>query len=84
MVTWGVFPGQEIIQPTFVGMGSFLAWKDEAFLYWKLWSEIYKSDSLSRKVLSGIESSWFLVNLVDNNFKSSNDLFRLLAGASKI
>ena len=26
-VTWGVFPGQEIVQPTMVEEVSFLAWK---------------------------------------------------------
>ena len=30
-VTWGVFPGKEIVQPTIVERISFLAWKDEAF-----------------------------------------------------
>lgn len=26
-VTWGVFPGQEIVQPTIVEAISFMAWK---------------------------------------------------------
>jgi methylenetetrahydrofolate reductase (NADPH) len=26
-LTWGVFPGQEIVQPTIVDTASFLAWK---------------------------------------------------------
>ena len=26
-VTWGVFPGQEIVQPTVVDGASFMAWK---------------------------------------------------------
>ena len=30
-VTWGVFPGREIIQPTVVDPHSFRTWKDEAF-----------------------------------------------------
>ncbi|RHY89364.1 hypothetical protein DYB35_007802 [Aphanomyces astaci] len=33
-VTWGVFPGKEIIQPTVVDTASFAAWKDEAFELW--------------------------------------------------
>lgn len=33
-VTWGVFPGREIIQPTVVDSSSFLAWKTEAFELW--------------------------------------------------
>jgi methylenetetrahydrofolate reductase (NADPH) len=31
VVTWGVFPGREIIQPTVVDAASFSVWKDEAF-----------------------------------------------------
>jgi len=31
-VTWGVFPGKEIIQPTIVETVSFLAWKVSLFL----------------------------------------------------
>lgn len=30
-VTWGVFWGREIIQPTVVDHTSFMIWKDEAF-----------------------------------------------------
>merc|ERR1719487_2902738 len=33
-VTWGVFPGREIQQPTVVDAASFRAWKDEAFALW--------------------------------------------------
>ncbi len=30
-VTWGVFPGQEIVQPTVVDETSFIAWKVSTF-----------------------------------------------------
>jgi len=40
-VTWGVFPAQEIRQPTVVDVVSFMAWKDEAFSLWGEWSSIY-------------------------------------------
>ena len=30
-VTWGVFPGHEVMQPTVVDHSAFLLWKDEAF-----------------------------------------------------
>uniref|UniRef100_A0A1I7WPC6 SCP domain-containing protein n=1 Tax=Heterorhabditis bacteriophora TaxID=37862 RepID=A0A1I7WPC6_HETBA len=33
-VTWGVFPGAEIAQPTVVDPLSFRAWKDEAYDMW--------------------------------------------------
>lgn len=34
-VTWGVFPGREVIQPTVVDPSSFRAWKEEAFELWR-------------------------------------------------
>ena len=33
-MTWGVFPGQEVQQPTVVDSQAFMAWKDEAFALW--------------------------------------------------
>jgi methylenetetrahydrofolate reductase (NADPH) len=77
-VTWGVFPGQEIVQPTVVDGQAFLAWKDEAFELWRQWSRLYASESTSAKLLSHIQKNWFLVNIVDNNFKSRYAIFDLL------
>ncbi|KAH9981738.1 methylenetetrahydrofolate reduct [Russula compacta] len=37
-VTWGVFPGQEIVQSTIIEQESFLTWKDEAFSIWTDWA----------------------------------------------
>jgi len=34
-VTWGVFPGQEIVQPTIIEQGSFLMWKVRAIARFK-------------------------------------------------
>ncbi|GMG09292.1 hypothetical protein B5S33_g1744 [[Candida] boidinii] len=48
-VTWGVFPGKEIVQPTIVEKISFLAWKDEAFRLLKEWSTILNKNNLSSK-----------------------------------
>ncbi len=45
-VTWGVFPGREIIQPTVVDPESFLVWKDEAFALWReQWGKLYPEGS---------------------------------------
>ena len=33
-MTWGVFPGREVLQPTVVDPISFRVWKDEAFRQW--------------------------------------------------
>ncbi|RYG52204.1 hypothetical protein EON67_01760, partial [archaeon] len=46
-VTWGVFPGREIIQPTVVDPKSFRIWKDEAFDIWKTqWQSVYNEDTV--------------------------------------
>jgi methylenetetrahydrofolate reductase (NADPH) len=75
-VTWGVFPGREILQPTVVDTESFLAWKDEAFGLWRSWSHICPEDSPSCAVFEQIMNSYFLVNMVDNNF-IDGDIFKV-------
>ena len=68
-VTWGVFPGKEIIQPTIVDTRSFLIWKDEAFGLWMNdWASIYDQESESFKILQEIYETYYLVNFVDNNY----------------
>jgi methylenetetrahydrofolate reductase (NADPH) len=62
-VTWGVFPGKEIVQPTIVESVSFLAWRDEAFRLGVDWAQCFDSGSASRKLLEGIMDSWYLVNI---------------------
>ncbi|KAJ3332665.1 hypothetical protein HDU76_013479 [Blyttiomyces sp. JEL0837] len=76
-VTWGVFPGQEIVQPTVVESVSFMAWKDEAFELWNVWSNIYEGDSVSSKLVQNISDTWFLMNIVDNNFRDSKSIFEV-------
>jgi len=79
-VTWGVFPGREIAQPTVVDPVSFRVWKDEAFALWlEKWARLYDADESSKDVIQGIHDSYLLVNLVDNNFPSVNCLWELLA-----
>ena len=67
-VTWGVFPGKEVIQPTVVEEKSFLAWKDEAFTLWQEWQKIYPCDSVAWKLIESIRSEWYLVTIVDNDY----------------
>ncbi|PIA59759.1 hypothetical protein AQUCO_00400570v1 [Aquilegia coerulea] len=74
-VTWGVFPAKEIIQPTIVDPASFKVWKDEAFEIWtKVWAHMYPEDDSSKSLLEKIQSSYFLVSLVDNDY-INGDLF---------
>merc|ERR1719321_1936026 len=67
-VTWGVFPAAEVRQPTVVDVNSFMAWKDEAFALWGDWSSIYAEGSESRKLIESISDTYYLVNIVDDNF----------------
>jgi methylenetetrahydrofolate reductase (NADPH) len=78
-VTWGVFPGKEIIQPTVVDPISFLSWKDEAFNIWiERWGNLYQPESESRKIIDLVANTYLLVNLVDNDYPRENCLFKLL------
>merc|ERR1719487_2092320 len=74
-VTWGVFPGQEIQQPTVVDAASFRAWKDEAFALWDMFQEVNAENEELKRTVNNIADSWYLVNVVDNNFLSG-DLFK--------
>lgn len=78
-VTWGVFPGSEIIQPTVVDPIAFQFWKDEAFALWKHhWGSIYPEKSKSREIIDAIHDTYYLINLVDNDYVSGNRLFDVL------
>ncbi|KAK7482502.1 hypothetical protein BaRGS_00026213 [Batillaria attramentaria] len=78
-VTWGVFPGKEIIQPTVVDPLSFLTWKDEAFGLWnECWGKLYEPGSSSRQLIKNIHDNYYLVNLVDNEFPKETCLWELV------
>ena len=78
-VTWGVFSGQEIMQPTIVDTRSFLIWKDEAFGLWiSDWANIYDGESESYKLLNEVYETYYLVNIVDNNFVDGDMLKHIL------
>jgi len=54
-VTWGVFPGKEIIQPTVVDPTSFMVWKDEAFEIWtRVWACLFPEGDSSRELLEKV------------------------------
>ena len=62
-VTWGVFPGKEIVQPTIVETISFLAWKDEAFRLGSDWARCHPVSSPTRHLIDSIMENWYLVNI---------------------
>ncbi|ELU06114.1 hypothetical protein CAPTEDRAFT_181552 [Capitella teleta] len=78
-LTWGVFPGKEIIQPTVVDPIAFKSWRDEAFGLWReQWASLYDAASPSRQIIQNIVDNYYLVNLVDNDFPRKTCLFELL------
>ncbi|KAK1759326.1 methylenetetrahydrofolate reductase-domain-containing protein [Echria macrotheca] len=79
-VTWGVFPGKEIVQPTIVESISFLAWKDEAFQLGVDWARCYEADTPSRLVIQKMMDTWYLVNIVNNDFHEPRTIFEVLRG----
>lgn len=95
-VTWGVFPGEEIVQPTIVEQNSFLAWKDEAYTLISEWVRIFESD-LAKEFTKGKEQEvansvqflknfgdeFVLCNIVNNNFTDdAKQLFNVFEGLS--
>ncbi|KAI0032200.1 methylenetetrahydrofolate reduct [Vararia minispora EC-137] len=77
-VTWGVFPGQEIIQSTIIEQESFLTWKDEAFSTWTSWASLFPPQTREREVLDSIKKTRWLVNVTHHDFKDANALWRFL------
>lgn len=84
-VTWGVFPGRELVQPTVVDKYSFEAWKDEAFELGQQWANLYPSGSKANQVLNEIFNTYYLVNVVHNDYRDPDSLaiFRPFVGDSK-
>ncbi len=79
-VTWGVFPGREVLQPTVVDPVSFKVWKDEAFALWReQWGQLYPEGSTSRGLLTKISECYYLVNLVDNDYVKGTCLWDVLS-----
>ncbi|KAK4534421.1 hypothetical protein CDCA_CDCA01G0446 [Cyanidium caldarium] len=84
-VTWGIFPDREVIQPTVVCPESFKAWSKEAFALWiQNWASIYDheqgtpAEQRSVQLIRDIHDTFWLVNVVDNNFVSG-DIFKVFA-----
>jgi methylenetetrahydrofolate reductase (NADPH) len=68
-VTWGVFKAKEVIQPTVVDHTAFLIWKQEAFASWlDQWAVIYGFDTPQFHFLNKCHDSFYLVNVVDNDY----------------
>ncbi|KAL1885665.1 methylenetetrahydrofolate reductase (NAD(P)H) met13 [Paecilomyces lecythidis] len=81
-VTWGIFASKEVIQPTIVETISFLAWKDEAYRLGDDWAKCHQPSSPSRKLIQNIMDNWYIVNIVNNDFHKTHDIFDIFKGLS--
>ncbi|SPO00628.1 probable MET12 - methylenetetrahydrofolate reductase [Cephalotrichum gorgonifer] len=77
-VTWGVFPGKEIITPTIIEEVSFRAWSEEAFGIWAEWARVYGKGSPSERFLEGIRADYWLVNIIHHEYVDGEALWKLL------
>ena len=79
-VTWGVFPGKEIVQPTIVETISFLAWRDEFYHLGFEWSKCYEEGNKARELIRDVLDNWYLVNIVHNDFRQQRGIYPLFDG----
>lgn len=82
-VTWGIFPGREVLQPTIVEKVSFLAWKEEFYRILEEWKlTLQQSNEFdSVNLLNVLINDYVLVNIVDNDFVSNEDqIYHVLVG----
>jgi len=78
-VTWGVFPGKEIVQPTVVDSDSFMIWREEAFQLWfDEWRVLYDEKSPSYEMLTKLHDELYLVNIVEHDYVNGN-IFRIFS-----
>ncbi|KAJ2724333.1 methylenetetrahydrofolate reductase 1 [Coemansia sp. Benny D115] len=70
-VTWGVFPGRAVVQPTRIDKMNFLAWRTEAFGTWREWAGMFAPDSPESVFLERTAQECWLINVVDNEFKQT-------------
>ena len=77
-VTWGAFPGKEIITPTIIEEVSFKAWAEEAFGIWGEWARVYGKESGTRKAIDGIKEDVWLVNVIHHAYVEGEGLWNVL------
>jgi methylenetetrahydrofolate reductase (NADPH) len=78
-VTWGAFPGKEIVTPTIIEEVSFRAWAEEAFGIWGEWGRVYgRGAEKSRELVEGVRGDVWLVNVIHHGFVEKEGLWDLL------
>lgn len=79
-VTWGSFPGKEIVTATMVEEVSFRAWVEEAFGIWGEWARCVRGTG-SRRFLREVREGWCLVNVIAHGYREEGRLWEILMGA---
>ncbi|KAG0646546.1 Methylenetetrahydrofolate reductase 2 [Hyphodiscus hymeniophilus] len=84
-VTWGAFPGKEIITPTIIEEVSFRAWAEEAFGIWREWANVYAAKGreeergkASKELIEKIRDDVWLVNVIHHGYVEKEGLWELL------
>lgn len=77
-VTWGIFPGKEIVTTTLIEEMSFTAWKEEAFSIWTEWEHLYPLNTPARKLLQAIGQERWLISVVHHDYKDTEGLWDFL------
>ena len=77
-VTWGAFPGKEIITPTIIEEVSFKAWAEEAFGIWAEWGRVYEKGSESKRLIEAVRGDVWLVNVIHHSYVEKEGLWELL------
>lgn len=77
-VTWGTFPGKEIVTPTIIEGVSFKAWLEEAFSIWTEWQHIYAPKSASARLLDQVAGDVWLVNIIWHDYVDAGGIWDVL------
>lgn len=84
-VTWGAFPGKEIVTPTIIEEVSFRAWMEEAFGIWAEWERVYhvrgEGNDETRMLLRDCREGSWLVNVICHGYREPGRLWEILMGA---
>lgn len=63
---------------------AFLVWAEEAFSLWSsMWLNLYDVDSEPWELINSLQSNYFLVALIDNDYLRSDSLFEVLLKLKK-
>ncbi|RPA87089.1 MTHFR-domain-containing protein [Ascobolus immersus RN42] len=77
-VTWGCFPGKEIVSTTIIEEQSFQSWAEEAFGIWKEWAYVFPPKSATREFLFKTVEETVLVNVICHDYMTPGRLWEIL------